>query len=83
MAALLGASGEPSPMVAGVSRTFRCTKATAITLPCGHPPVGDPVRQVHIMRHLGEAARQVRNAKYVRLTGKDRHFIKGQKCILM
>jgi transposase len=33
----------------------------------------------HVMRHLGDALDQVRKSEYVRLTGKDRRFIKGQK----
>ena len=44
----------------------------------------------HIMRHLGEAldaalftAPEVRKAEYVRLGGKDRRFIKGQKYTLL
>lgn len=37
----------------------------------------------HILRHLGEALKQVRKAEYARLTGKDRRFIKGQKYTLL
>jgi len=37
----------------------------------------------HVMRHLGEALDQVRKSEYVRLTGKDRKFIKGQKYTLL
>jgi transposase len=37
----------------------------------------------HIMRHLGEALDQVRKAEYARLSGQDRHFIKGQKYTLL
>ena len=37
----------------------------------------------HILRHLGEALDKVRKAEYARLSGKDRHFIKGQKYTLL
>ena len=37
----------------------------------------------HIMRHLGEALDQVRKQEYARLTGSQRHFIKGQKYALL
>jgi transposase len=37
----------------------------------------------HIMRHLGEALDQVRKAEYARLSGQERHFIKGQKYTLL
>jgi transposase len=37
----------------------------------------------HVMRHLGEALDKVRKAKYARLSGKDRSFIKGQKYTLL
>jgi transposase len=37
----------------------------------------------HILRHLGEALDKVRKAKYARLGGKDRRFIKGQKYALL
>ena len=38
----------------------------------------------HIMAHLhlGKALDVVRKAEYARLNGKNRHFIKGQKCTL-
>ena len=35
------------------------------------------------MRHLGKALDQVRKSEYARLSGKDRHYIKGQKCTLL
>jgi transposase len=34
----------------------------------------------HVVRHLGEALDQVRKSEYRRLPGRDRHYIKGQKC---
>jgi transposase len=37
----------------------------------------------HVMRHLGEALDQVRRNEYARLSGKDRHFIKGQRYNLL
>jgi transposase len=37
----------------------------------------------HVMRHLGKALHDVRNAEYARLTGKERRFIKGQKYTLL
>ena len=37
----------------------------------------------HVLRHLGEAMDKVRKAEYGRLSGKDRHFIKGQKYTLL
>ena len=36
-----------------------------------------------MLRHLGEALDKVRKREYARLTGKDRHFIKGQKYTLL
>jgi transposase len=37
----------------------------------------------HILRHLGEALDAVRKSEYVRLTGKARRYIKGQKYTLL
>jgi transposase len=37
----------------------------------------------HIMRHLGEALDKVRKSEYARLSGRQRHFIKGQKYTLL
>ncbi len=37
----------------------------------------------HILRHLNEALDQVRKKEYARLTGKKRHYIKGQKYTLL
>jgi len=37
----------------------------------------------HIMAHLGKALDAVRKAEYARLSGKDRHYIKGQKYTLL
>ena len=37
----------------------------------------------HIMRHLGAALDKVRKSEYVRLSGKQRRFIKGQKYTLL
>jgi transposase len=37
----------------------------------------------HIMRHLGEALDAVRKSEYARLSGKNRHYIKGQKYTLL
>jgi transposase len=37
----------------------------------------------HVLTHLGEALDQVRKSEYVRLTGKNRQFIKGQKYTLL
>jgi transposase len=37
----------------------------------------------HIIKHLGEALDKVRKAEYHRLTGKNRHYIKGQKYTLL
>ena len=35
------------------------------------------------MSHLGKALDQVRKSEYARLSGKDRHYIKGQKYTLL
>jgi len=37
----------------------------------------------HVLRHLNEALDQVRKSEYARLTGKERHYIKGQKYTLL
>ncbi len=37
----------------------------------------------HIMAHLGDALDTVRKAEYMRLSGKDRRYIKGQKYTLL
>ena len=37
----------------------------------------------HVVRHLNEALDKVRKMEYVRLSGKDRRFIKGQKYTLL
>jgi transposase len=37
----------------------------------------------HVMRHLGEALDTVRKSEYVRLSGRDRRYIKGQKYTLL
>ena len=37
----------------------------------------------HVMRHLGEALDKVRKSEYVRLSGKNRRYIKGQKYTLL
>ena len=37
----------------------------------------------HIMSHLGDALDAVRKSEYARLTGRSRHFIKGQKYTLL
>jgi transposase len=37
----------------------------------------------HIIKHLGEALDNVRKTEYHRLTGKNRHYIKGQKYTLL
>ncbi|OQZ03210.1 MAG: hypothetical protein B6D35_00140, partial [Candidatus Brocadia sp. UTAMX2] len=37
----------------------------------------------HVIRHLGEALGTVRKMEYVRLSGKDRSYIKGQKYTLL
>lgn len=37
----------------------------------------------HVMRHLGEALDKVRKSEYARLSGKQRHYIKGQKYTLL
>jgi transposase len=34
---------------------------------------------VHVLRHLGDALDTVQKSEYVRLSGRDRRFIKGQK----
>ena len=39
--------------------------------------------QFHVMRPLGEALDEVRQAEYARLKGQDRKFIKGQKYTLL
>ena len=38
---------------------------------------------VHVLHHMGAALDTVRKTEYYRLTGKDRRFIKGQKCTLL
>ena len=40
---------------------------------------GNSVRQVPVLRHLGEALDHVRKSEYARVQGKQRRFIKGQK----
>jgi transposase len=42
-----------------------------------------PVRQFHVLRHLGEALDQVRKSEYARVSGRQRRFIKGQKYTLL
>lgn len=37
----------------------------------------------HVLRHLNEALDRVRKTEYARLTGKKRHYIKGQKYTLL
>lgn len=37
----------------------------------------------HIIKHLGEALDTIRKSEYSRLSGKSRHFIKGQKYTLL
>lgn len=37
----------------------------------------------HVLRHIGDALDKVRKQEYVRLAGKDRSFIKGQKYTLL
>jgi transposase len=37
----------------------------------------------HVMRHLNDALDKVRKSEYVRLQGKDRRYIKGQKYVLL
>jgi transposase len=37
----------------------------------------------HIIRHSGEALDEVRKSEYARLSGRQRRFIKGQKCTLL
>ena len=37
----------------------------------------------HVMRHLGKALDQLRKSEYARLSGRERHFIKGQKYTLL
>lgn len=37
----------------------------------------------HVLRHLNEALDEVRKNEYARLTGKARHYIKGQKYALL
>jgi transposase len=37
----------------------------------------------HVLRHLGQALDKVRKHEYARLSGKHRHFIKGQKYALL
>jgi len=37
----------------------------------------------HVLRHLGQALDTVRKREYARLTGKQRHYIKGQKYTLL
>jgi transposase len=37
----------------------------------------------HVLRHLSEALDQVRKREYARLSGKARHYIKGQKYTLL
>ncbi len=37
----------------------------------------------HVMRHLNEALDKIRKSEYAKLSGKDRSFIKGQKCHLL
>ncbi len=37
----------------------------------------------HVLRHLNEALDQVRKREYARLSGKARHYIKGQKYTLL
>lgn len=47
------------------------------------PPAAILFDKFHIMAHLGKALDAVRKAEYVRLSGKDRRYIKGQKYTLL
>jgi transposase len=54
------------------------------TLKEGHAPQARIVYdKFHILGHLGKAMDKVRKQEYVRLLGKDRRFIKGQKYHLL
>ncbi len=39
--------------------------------------------KLHVMRHLGDALDKIRKTEYVRLSGKDRSYIKEQKYALL
>jgi transposase len=47
------------------------------------PKAGILFDKFHILRHLGQALDTVRKREYARLTGKQRHYIKGQKYTLL
>jgi transposase len=54
------------------------------TLKKGHAPQARIIYdKFHIVRHLGEAMDRVRKQEYHRLAGDDRHYIKGQKFVLL
>ena len=50
----------------------------------GHAPnAAIPLDKFHVVRHLGDALDEVRRAEYRRQSGKDRSYIKGQRCTLL
>jgi transposase len=54
------------------------------TLKEGHAPQARIIYdKFHVMSHLGKAMDEVRRREYARLSGKDRRFIKGQRCNLL
>lgn len=54
------------------------------TLKVGNAPqAGILYDKFHVLRHLGEALDKVRKSEYVRVSGADRRFIKGQKYTLL
>src|SRR5262245_13061062 len=75
MKALPGASS--APVGAPRDRAFR------LTTQAHAPKAAILFDKFHIMRHLGEALDTVRKSEYARLSGRDRRYIKGQKCTLL
>jgi transposase len=54
------------------------------TRKAGHAPQAAILfDKFHILRHLNEALDKVRKSEYARLSGQERHFIKGQKYTLL
>jgi transposase len=47
------------------------------------PPAAILFDKFHVIRHLGKALDHLRKSEYAHVAGKQRRFIKGQKCTLL
>ena len=66
-----------------VSPSWTCGGAFRIPTDANAPQAAILFDKFHVMKHLGEALGKIRKAEYVRLSGKQRQFIKGQKYTLL